>query len=432
MKTYLYILLLTIFILSSCSSSIYMSGEYDDLYYTPSASQVYVQEYSANQDAYQSIAEIENQYDLDTLIGDEYFDPSIYDDDLAYYDTDRNSAFDYYSGGSYSRNLSRFYGNYFDPYWRYPYYGFGYNNFSYGFGYPYYSPYNYYGGYGGYNDFYDPFYSYYSYPYYRYSSYWGGYSPYGYSSYYYSPYIYSRASDNTEIQRRRSYSTLSNNYSRNPGSKAANLPTYGSRRNAEVLSSTNSATRRTATGSTLSNNTATGSRATTNHKALTSVQNQNVRRSDPTTTSTTRTSDKPVYNSANRIYTPTYTNPRMSTRPTYNTTTTKRNTSTGGTTRSTIKNSSTNRGAVTNRSVNSGSSIINRSTNSSTRTNYSTPTRTNNTGTSRSSSVNSSRSISSGSSIRSTSSSSISSGSSSSGGRSSSSSSSSSSSGRRR
>ncbi|HUS87032.1 MAG TPA: hypothetical protein VMW76_07325 [Bacteroidales bacterium] len=429
MKTYLYILLLTIFILSACSSSIYMSGEYDDLYYTPSDKQMYVQEYPANQDAYQSITEIENQYNLDTLIGDEYFDPSIYDDDLAYYDTDRNSAFDYYSGGSYSRNLNRFYGNYFDPYWRYPYYGFGYNSFSYGFGYPYYNPFSYYGGYGGYGgyyDFYDPYYSYYSYPYYRNSYHWGGYSPY-YG--YYSPYTYSRVTDNTEIQRRRSYSTLSNNYNRNVGSKATSLPTYGSRRNAEALSSTNSATRRIASGSTVSNNAAANNRAINNDRALQSVQNQNIRRTDQNVTST-RTSDKPVYNSADRTYIPTYTNPRMSTRPTYNTTVTKRNTSTGTNNR-TINNTSTNRGAVTNRSGNSRNSIINRSANSSSRSNYSTPIRSNNTSISRSSSFNSSRSVSSGSAVRSTSSSSSrSSGSSSSGGRSTSSSSSSS--GRRR
>ena len=127
MKTYLYIAVLAIFLLSSCSSSLYMSGEYDDLYYTPAPREIYVQDAGVPDQAYESISAIEDQYNLDTLVADEYLDPAEYDKDLMYYDSDRSSAFDYYDRVSYGSHLNRFYGNYFDPYWRDPfYYGFRY------------------------------------------------------------------------------------------------------------------------------------------------------------------------------------------------------------------------------------------------------------------------------------------------------------------
>ena len=60
MKTYLYIAVLAIFLLGSCSSSLYMSGEYDDLYYTPAPREVYVQDVGVPDQAYESISEIED------------------------------------------------------------------------------------------------------------------------------------------------------------------------------------------------------------------------------------------------------------------------------------------------------------------------------------------------------------------------------------
>ncbi len=113
MKTYIYIAILAIFLLSSCSSSLSVSGEYDDLYYTPAPSDIYVQEAGVPVQAYESVTEIEDKYDLDTLVADQYLDPSEYDKDLMYYDSDKSCAFDYYDGVSYSNYLNRFYGNYF-------------------------------------------------------------------------------------------------------------------------------------------------------------------------------------------------------------------------------------------------------------------------------------------------------------------------------
>mgnify|MGYP003574584171 CR=1 FL=1 len=151
-----------------------MSGEYDDLYFTPGAQEVYVQPSAVPDNAYSSITEIESEYDLDTLIADEYLEPMDYNDDLMYYDGDESSAFDYQYGSSYASNINRFYGNYFNPYWRDPfYYSYGYPSFRYGFSYGY-------GGfpYYGYNSFYmDPFYRYGGYYGDYYGSYYSGYYP---------------------------------------------------------------------------------------------------------------------------------------------------------------------------------------------------------------------------------------------------------------
>src|SRR6056297_3251205 len=243
MKTYLYIAVLTLFLLSSCSSSLYMSGEYDDLYYTPDQSEIYVQNDMVPEQAYQSISEIESKYEFDTLVADEYLDPAEYEKDLMYYDSDKGSAFDYYDGMSYASNLNRFYGNYFDPYWRDPFYsGYRYGSgFRYGmtFGYPYYSY-----GYGMMDPFYSPYYnSYYRDPFY---------SPYFGSSYYYSPYMsyggyggswmspyrtayYNSNIDyyNTPVKRRRSYSTLSNRYVSESGQRSGSSEVISSRRTAD-------------------------------------------------------------------------------------------------------------------------------------------------------------------------------------------------------
>ena len=128
MKTYLYIIVLALFLLSSCSSSLYTSGEYDDLYFTPSDRVVYVQDNQGVNQQYASLDELENIYDLDTLVAEDYVDAIGYDDDMAYYGDNNSNVFDYYNGVSYASHINRFYGNYFDPYWRDPFYygsGFG-------------------------------------------------------------------------------------------------------------------------------------------------------------------------------------------------------------------------------------------------------------------------------------------------------------------
>jgi len=184
MKTLLYISALALLILGSCTSSLYTGAEYDDLYYTPSDQP----SVKANPPAKQQNADktqktdeyYDNIYAADTLVSDEYsdaVDENIMSDNGMYGD---GSGFNYDNYYSYSGRLNNFYGNYFNPYWRDPYYMYGYPyptyglglsysfGFSFGFGYPYYYGYGYpYYGYGGYYDYY---------PYYGYG--YGGYYPY--------------------------------------------------------------------------------------------------------------------------------------------------------------------------------------------------------------------------------------------------------------
>lgn len=395
MKTYFYIAVLTVFLLSSCSSSVYMSGEYDDLYYTPAPSEIYVQEDVVPEQAYQSISEIESKYDLDTLVADEYLDPAEYEKGLAYYDSDKNSAFDYHDGVSYASNLNRFYGNYFDPYWRDPFYsGYRYGSaFRYGmtFGYPYSSYY----GYG----MMDPYYSPYYYSYYRDPFY----SPYYGSSYYYSPYwgygglgmspyysaYYNRNVDyyTTPVKRRRSYSTLSNRYVSESGQRSSSTRVTDSRRTAGNTTAGvrgDEGSRRTRQ-TVVSSNTNVREAANPQERSVSSAQN---RRTEVNTT--TRASSRPEYRTQDRTYSPTYTNPRMTTRPAYN----NANRRSSSVTNSNAGRTIYNRSGSTSDVNRSGRSAINRSSSNSTRSII-------NRSSTRGSSINSSRSSSRSSAVRS-------------------------------
>ena len=361
MKTYLYIAVLALFLLSSCSSSLYVSGEYDDLYYTPAPQEVYVAESTVPEQAYSSISEIEDKYDLDTLVADTYLDPAEYDKDLQYYDSNSRDAFDYYGGFSYSNHLNRFYGNYFDPYWRDPFY----SGMRYGmsFGYPYYSHF-------GYRD---PFYSPYYYTYARdpfYSPYWGSsyyYSPYsyygygGYGGWGISPYYRNYASNveyyQTPVRRRSSYSTLSNRYVSGTSQRSNTAVNSSSRRTASSGESVNvssgEGSRRTARSTVVSNNTNVRNATDPGERSVSSSSARRTR-----VNATTRAASKPEYRNSSRTYKPTYSNPRMSTRPAYNRTNS----------RSTTVRSSNQGSAVRSRSANvssgnrsTGRSIINRS-----------------------------------------------------------------------
>lgn len=160
MKALHYISFLMVLILGACSSRLYVGSEYDDLYYVPSDNPKIVREAPLNEQIAQGNLKAEPYYDniyaADTLISDRISDAVDYDE-VNVYNNNNTSAFEYMDDLSYTNRLSRFYGNYFNPYWRDPFYSWGYSPFSfsfnYGFGFPYwgsrfnYSPY-----------YYDPFY----------------------------------------------------------------------------------------------------------------------------------------------------------------------------------------------------------------------------------------------------------------------------------
>lgn len=441
MRTYIYIIVFALFILSSCSSSMYMSGEYDDLYFVPSDRAVYVDK-PTNSGIYASGDELESIYGVDTLMAEDYIDAVGYDDDLAYYGDYDRSVFDYNYGSGYSSYVNRFYGNYFDPYWRDPFYrgmgyGMGYGmgmgigyGMGYGFGYPsmsfyygmgfprYFSPFGYYSPYS----YYDSFYS----PYWGYSPYYGYYpGGSGYPSYDYG--VAGSAS-------RRSYSTLSRGDAVSSPAKSRN----------DIYNNTR-ATRTTTDRNTVAgvSERRTGDRSTTTAGTSASrgvvAQDPDTRRAEAQRSAVTtrtrasaqtgsRTIDKPVYNQTQRSYNPTYTNPRMATRPAYNNSNTNRSiinnsrstinnsrstTNTGIRNTSVIRTNPVNRSSSVNRStINSGSSI-NRS--SSTGLRVPTMRSTSTVPVRSSSSISSgsgSRSVTSGSSFNTGSSRSVSSGSS--------------------
>jgi len=187
MKALIYISFLVLTVISSCTSSLYTGSEYDDLYYTSSDKPSKKSSPSAmdqvNDNNQGSEIYYDNIYAADTLVSDEYSDAVDYNDQLTVANSS-GSGYTYYDDYSYTNRISTFYGNYFYPYWRDPYYfGFGYSPYGisfgigFGFGYPYYSyGYPYYGygygypyyGYGGYYDYY-PYYGY------GYPPYYGGY-----------------------------------------------------------------------------------------------------------------------------------------------------------------------------------------------------------------------------------------------------------------
>jgi hypothetical protein len=124
MKALLYIIILATLLVSSCATSgVYLGGEYDDLYYSPSDQPVIsIPNNSTNQNIARNIQPeqyYDNIYANDTLYADQYNDAVDFNNSL-YYNND-NSAFEYMDDFSYSNRLRRFYGNYFDPYWRDPF-----------------------------------------------------------------------------------------------------------------------------------------------------------------------------------------------------------------------------------------------------------------------------------------------------------------------
>lgn len=447
MRTYIYIVVIALFILSSCSSGLYVSGEYDDLYFVPSDRAVYT-DVQVNPGVYASGDELESIYGVDTLVAEDYIDAVGYDDDIAYYGDYDRSVFDYNYGSGYSSYLNRFYGNYFDPYWRDPYYGgWGFNNFgySYGFGYPsmsfyygmgspwYYSP----------SRFYSP-YSYYSWNSYFYDPYYSSF--YGYSPYYgYYPGVGSYPSSqfgSAGNASRRSYSTLTRGDAINTSAKSRSdsYTSSGTRATADRSSLTGVSERRSDTRSATTS--ATGAINDRSRSAVT--QDPDVRRSEAQRSAVntrtresvqtgTRTIDKPVYNQTQRSYNPTYTNPRMTTRPAYNNSNSSRSTinnsnrsTINNSSRSTINNNSRNSAVIRTNPVNRSSSInrsssvnrgssVNRSTSTGSRipamrSTSTTPVRSSSSVSSGSRSVTGRSSISTGSS-RSVSSGSVSSGS---------------------
>jgi hypothetical protein len=223
---------------------------------------------------------------------------------------------------SYAGRLNRFYGNYFYPYWRDPFYyssSMWYPSMSLSFGYPYiitvhiiirfttihsYSDY-YYGGY--------------------YGSYLGYYSPYSYYPYSYSPYYYgglgyypgSYYSDsNIEYGRRERQSNYSSVYNTRltptSASSAARRESYDTKgTSAGVPQNTTGDIRRTNVS------TQDNRQNTRNTEVRTTERRDVVRTTVPATqrrnTETNRNTsvERPEYNSVNRNYTPSYTNPRL-------------------------------------------------------------------------------------------------------------------------
>ena len=345
MKALLYILVLVLLTMGSCTSSLYTGAEYDDLYYLASDKPVVTAKLPVNEQIAAGNLNAEDYYDniyaADTLVSDEYSDAVDYDDQIIINNNNYTAGYDYFNNYSYAGRLRRFYGNYFDPYWRDPFgYGFGYGGFPNSFN--FYDPYYGYGGnnFGFWDDYYGGFYGggyggYYGSGYGGY--YGGGYGGYygGFGSYYspfYSPYgYYSGSNFHSEGKNSVSYgrterpSTLSSRWNNNVSALGS------SRRDSYLSTGGNSGVaRRLPAGSsgnqTISPDTRrTVSTSVNSQQAVNpadrklsqeTVKGENVR----TNTSTQRNSanTRPEYNSVNRSYTPSYNNPRMSTRPSYN------------------------------------------------------------------------------------------------------------------
>jgi hypothetical protein len=361
MKTLNYILIISTAILSSCATGLYVGGEYDDLYYSPSDKPVM----SVQKNIPEQIAEgnlnpeqyYDNIYANDTLVADGYNDAVDFNNSMYY--NKGNSAFEYMDDFSYSNRLRRFYGNYFDPFWRssifngfgYPSYGYGYGYDPYGGGYGMYDPY-YGGGYGGYyGGGYGGYYGG------GYGGFYGGYygsifSPFGYSGYGFYPGSYSHGDDYSTVTvgRRERYSTLTNSYNpSSPARKSYNQPGEGlngeTRRTGASSQSLSTETRRT--------NSINGS----SRQSVTSIpenrytqQGVPVRRDISNSSNRVSPYSRPEYRSVDRTYTPSYNNPRMSTRPSYNNSRTQ-----SGTNSNTVPNNS----RINNESLYRGSNPVN-------------------------------------------------------------------------
>jgi hypothetical protein len=326
MKAVNYISILILLVLGSCSSGLYKGMEYDDLYYLPSDKQVTSVQTPVSKPVaegnLQAAEYYDNIYAADTLVSDEYSNAVEYNN--AQSGNNGGSVNNYYFDDySYTGRLRRFYGNYFYPYWRDPFYSSYsyYDPFSYD---PYYD-FGYYGGYYGgfyspwnygfYSSYYNPFYSYYS-PYY---SNWGYYSwPYYGGGWGYSNALYNRDYNNSIAYGRRErqsvYSTKWNDRmqpsasSRREGYISKGITTDGSRRTSSGSSKSVTSDPRKPVSTTVNNRQALN--------AADRKMDQSAAKGTTTTRSTNVT--KPEYGTVNRTYTPSYNNPRMSTRPSYN------------------------------------------------------------------------------------------------------------------
>jgi hypothetical protein len=434
MKKLSYISLVALLTLGACNSGLYTGVEYDDLYYRQgdqSVADVRSQE-RRTYDNYGTEQYYDNIYANDTLVAQEYSDAVDYENEVS------PSGYDYYDGYSYSGRLRSFYGNYFDPYWRDPFYfsyGYPYGySFGYSFGWPrhygYYDPFMYGGGYYGMYDYYSPYYN----PYYMYGGYPFYSSYYGYGGYggWYgsSWYPYSRIYDgNNSIAygRRERASTMSSNWNTNTGLTGA------ARRDSYVSSDQQSSVRRSADdkGTTMQRReyqSVPSTRQATNRS--TSAQDQS--KGTTTTRSSSQNQTRPEYNNSNRTYTPSYNNPRMPARPSYNNSRPAENPAVNrsresqnqGVTRTPATQSVQRRTESSNYTAPSGNTYRSIAPSSSTRSNstyssparsYSTPARSSSSGSNYNSGSSRSSSYSSGSSSYSGSSSSYSGGSSSSG-----------------
>ena len=334
MKALSHILVLVLLILSSCTSSLYTGAEYDDLYFMPSDKPVITAKQPVNEQIVEGNLKAEDYYDniyaADTLVSDQYSDAVDYDDAIINNNYNYGGGYDYFDNYSYTGRLRRFYGNYFDPYWRDPFYSnWGYPSFGYSFGYggfPYYNSYNpfYWNPYYSYGGFYGDYYGSY-YPGY-YSGYYGGHygGSYGgsYGGYPVGYYFHNEGKNSVPYGRRERPSTLSSRWN-------SNASASGSTRRDPYLSTggNSGVTRRTPSGTqaTSADQRRTVSSDVNPRQAVNPtdrkfnqdpVKGENIRTN--TITQRSSTNVRPEYNSVNRTYTPSYSNPRMSTRPSYN------------------------------------------------------------------------------------------------------------------
>ena len=328
MKAYHYISIIIVLTLGSCNSALYTGNEYDDLYYVPSDRPVSEVRPSANhrnpmkEGNLKSKEYYDNIYAADTLVSDEYSDAI---------DTDNynnNGSFDYLDDYSYSGRLRRFYGNYFDPYWRDPFYSGFYSPFRFSFGYggfPYYNSYNFYNPY-----FSDPFYGdYYGYYGGLYGNYWGGgfynsfyspfYSPYGY----YSGINIRDGRNSADYGRRERQSNLSSKWNSMAGSGSSRRDPYLSSGSSSTVTRRSSSTSQQAISPESRRAVSTSSNqqnpvTSTDRKSMQDYNTKSGNQNQGGATRRSSTGSRPEYNNVERSYTPTYSNPRMSTRPSYN------------------------------------------------------------------------------------------------------------------
>ncbi|MCX6325214.1 MAG: hypothetical protein NT144_00985 [Bacteroidia bacterium] len=324
MKVFNQILILALLTLGSCTSNLYTGAEYDDLYYLPSDKPVINAKQSVNEQLAEGTLTAGDYYDniyaADTLVSEQYSDALGNNDAIIINNNNYDGGYDYSNNYSYTGRLRRFYGNYFDPYWRDPFYSdWGYPSFGYGFGYGgfqnYYNPFSWnpYFGYGGlYSDYYGG--GYYG------GGYGGGYYGGGYYGGYYT--LYKEGENSVPYGRRERPSALSSRWNNNVTASGSSrrdsyLSTggnYGVARRTPSGTQTISADQRRPVSSNV--NPQQSINPTDRKLSQDPVKGENMRTN--TVTQRSSTNVKPEYNSVNRTYTPSYSNPRMSTRPSYN------------------------------------------------------------------------------------------------------------------